>query len=512
MLTPDQIEALRIQSGQIISPVIEFLISDIASRIAEAGQLTSTAAYQIWRAQNLGLSQRQLKKELRKRLKVSHRKLRELLTQAAEVGYDFDIKRFPFVQAVPFDQNEQLQQIVQAAADMADENLTNLTQTMGFVTYDGMATELTEAYRKSCDFAFEKVFTGAQDYNSAIRQATKGLAEKGIQTIDYESGVHRSLEAAVRGNIMGGLGLMQEQITQRNHDDLGCDGWEISAHRGSAPDHEDIQGKQFTDKEFRELNNSPKRRPIGTLNCGHSAMGIIMGINDPQYTPEELAEMKRENAEGITYEDGKHYTLYEATQRQRGLERTLRKQKRKILIDEKTGDKEKLAIDQTRYVVANDEYHRFSKAAGLRLQHERANVPGFGAKQHLKAESAAEKRHLVVETIGRSVGAKAKNYKVYNPVTGEDMPLTEDSRITQPKNHIMAGKGRDRQIDQIQFLLDKYGGDPLEWTKEKGFGYVDDEYGESHFVELHWYQEPSVGKVRMKIKIQPDGRIYLEED
>ena len=102
MFSPDQIEALRIQSGQIISPVIEFLISDIASRIAEAGQLTSTAAYQIWRAQNLGFSQRQLKKELRKRLKVSHRELRKLLTQAAEVGYDFDIKRFPCVQAVPF--------------------------------------------------------------------------------------------------------------------------------------------------------------------------------------------------------------------------------------------------------------------------------------------------------------------------------------------------------------------------------------------------------------------------
>jgi hypothetical protein len=103
------------------------------------------------------------------------------------------------------DQNESLQRIVQTAADMADENFTNLTQTMGFVTHDGKVTELTEAYRKSCDFAFEKIFTGAQDYNSAIRDATRGLAEKGIQTIDYESGTHRSLEAAVRGNFMGGI-------------------------------------------------------------------------------------------------------------------------------------------------------------------------------------------------------------------------------------------------------------------------------------------------------------------
>lgn len=396
MLTPDQIEALRIKSGQIIGPVIEFLISDIASRISEAGQLTSTAAYQIWRAQNLGISQKKLKTELQKRLKVSKSQLQALLKQAAEVGYDFDISRFPTVEAIPFDENESLQRIVQTAAKMADENFTNLTQTMGFVTYDGKVTGLTEAYRKSCDFAFEKVFTGAQDYNSAVRQAVKGLAEKGIQTIDYESGVHRSLEAAVRGNFMGGINIMSREINQHNHDMLGCDGWEISAHEFSAPDHEPFQGRQYSDAEFQRLQ-AMLVRDFESFSCGHDVMGIILGINEPQYTPEKLEAMRRRNEEGFVI-DGKHYTGYEATQRQRGLERTLRKQKRKILIDEKTGDKEKLAIDQTRYVVANDEYHRFSKAAGLRLQHERANVPGFGAKQHSAAEKTEREKKITKKT------------------------------------------------------------------------------------------------------------------
>ena len=120
--------------------------------------------------------------------------------------------------------------------------------------------------------------------------------------------------------------------------------------------------------------------------------------------------------------------------------------------------------------------------------------------------------YSIALNIGRSVGAKAKSYMAYNPLSGEDMPLTEGTRIVQPKNHVMAGKGRDRQIDEIDLLLDTYGGDPLEWTKEKGVGYVDDEYGDSHCVELHWYQEPSVGQAKMKIKVQPDGRIYLDED
>ena len=117
---------------------------------------------------------------------------------------------------------------------------------MGAVMPNGKAVGLTDAYRQACDFAFTKVSTGAQDYASAIREATRNLAENGIVTVDYESGVHTSMEAAVRRSVMGGLGLMQEQISQQNHDDFGCDGWEISAHAASAPDHEPIQGSTVT--------------------------------------------------------------------------------------------------------------------------------------------------------------------------------------------------------------------------------------------------------------------------
>lgn len=386
MLTPDEIDVLGYKSQEIINPIVDYLIQDIARRISQAGQLTSTASYLIWKTQNLGVSQRQLKKELRKRLKVSHRELRQLLTQSAEVGYNFDISKLPYVQAVPFAQNETIQQIIGAAVQMAQEDLSNMVQTLGFVGPNGQALPLTQAYQQACDFAFQKVATGAQDYNSAIRQATAGLASKGIVTIDYASGVHTSLEAAVRRNVMGALGIMQEKISQQNHDDLGCDGWEISAHAASAPDHEPIQGKQYSDEEYERLNNS-LQRPIGTLNCGHSAFPILMGIHEPQYTPEELEKFREDNEKGIIY-NGKHYTMYEATQRQRLLERKIRKVKRRILVDEKLGDTERLSIDRTKYVVTNDEYRRFSKAAGLRVRHERMEMTGFGPKQHGAAEES----------------------------------------------------------------------------------------------------------------------------
>lgn len=373
MLTPEQVEALRDIASHIIDPVSDYLIEDIAQRISNAGQLTSTAAYEIWRAQQLGISQRQIKKELRKRLKVSHKELRRLLVQAAEVGYDFDLKRLP-VQAVPISANESLQQIVATAIELAGKDLNNITQTLGMVDPFGQALPLQDVYRSCTDFAFKQVVTGVSDYNTAIRTACANIAKYGVRTIDYESGVHTSLEAAVRRNIMGGLGLMNERIEQANHDEMGCNGWEISAHANSAPDHEPIQGKQYSDAEYIALNNSLVRR-IGTLNCGHVAFPIILGINSPQYSEAELTDLRRQNEAGITYQ-GKHYTGYEATQMQRKIERSIRLQKNRILVDKATGDTDKRTIDQVKLRRLNEEYRRFCQAAGLRTEPERMWIAG----------------------------------------------------------------------------------------------------------------------------------------
>lgn len=371
MLTPDQIQALGDQAAQMTVSMEEYLIRDIARRVREAGQLTSTAAYQVWRAQRLGLSRRQIEKMLRRELKVSHKRLRELLTQSAEVGYNFDLSRLPR-KAVPFGENATLQQLVAASVELAKKDFTDLVQTMGLVAPDGKAYPLRKAYLKIIDFAFQQVITGTADHQTAIRQATRKLADYGLRSIDYQSGVHTSLEAAVRRNILGGLGLMQEKISQLDHDLLEADGWEISAHAASAPDHEPIQGRQYSDEAFQRLNDSLARR-IGTLNCGHAAFPILLGVSQPQYTEAELARSREENARGIQYE-GKRYTLYQATQKQRKLERAIRRQKRRVMAAEETGDGEGTAAAKTRLALLRRRYWEFSGAAGLRVQEERTWV------------------------------------------------------------------------------------------------------------------------------------------
>ena len=119
MLTAEQIAALRDYAGKLTDPINDYLIRDIAERIAKAGQFTSTAQYQIWAAQQMGLSQTEIKKRLKKLLGVSNDEIKKLLTQSAEVGYRFDLKALPTADAIPFSENHVLQEIVSAAVKLS---------------------------------------------------------------------------------------------------------------------------------------------------------------------------------------------------------------------------------------------------------------------------------------------------------------------------------------------------------------------------------------------------------
>lgn len=382
MLTPDQISALRDTAGQLADPINNYLLADIARRIAEAGQLTSTASYQIWRAQQLGISQAEIKKRLRKLMKKTAEEVDSLLKQTAKVGYEFDLQNFPHAEAVPFSKNTSIQQMVTMVAEMTDGELTNITKTLGMVDPYGNAFPLQEIYRRTMDYAFNEVYYGAADYQTTIRRVTSKLARYGVRVIDYKNGKHTSLEATVRRNVMGGIGLLQEEISQYNYDELGADGWEISAHAASAPDHEPIQGRQYSNESYEKLNSSLKRR-IGTLNCGHVAFPIILGVSEPQYTEEQLQQLTDDNKKGITYQ-GKQYTMYEATQKQRELERQIRAQKRQVMVVEAAGDEANLVVNKTRLRILNREYKQFSTDAGIPMQHERTEVAGFNVSDSSK--------------------------------------------------------------------------------------------------------------------------------
>ena len=101
--------------------------------------------------------------------------------------------------------------------------------------------------------------------------------------------------------------------------------------------------------------------------------------------------------------------------------------------------------------------------------------------------------------IGRSVGAKARTYDIVDPETGEIFHFAEGTRLQDVQ--VFAGKGTRTPLHEgvAEGLSRQFGGTPAEWQHVKGHGIID-YYGEMLEAEVHWFQEPTVGKVKFKVK------------
>lgn len=93
---------------------------------------------------------------------------------------------------------------------------------------------------------------------------------------------------------------------------------------------------------------------------------------EPTYSEKDLEALKGENHK---FEfDGKEYNGYSATQKQREIERTIRKLKRRRIAYKAAGLDDKATATNIRLLRLSKEYKDFSKAAGLPEQRERMKV------------------------------------------------------------------------------------------------------------------------------------------
>lgn len=368
-MTSAQRDGLKDAVLALTEPMIDDLVKDISRRIKGAGAITETAEYQIYRAQALGASKKEVERRVAEQLKLQE----EVISSLFEYVLD---------KSLAYEDNGSLQQMADAYAEMTKSKTAEMLQNLWGTAPDGQVLPLQDAYARALDFAFRETATGVLDMETAIRRAVMPLAKRGLRTIEQKSGRSIGIEYACRRYIMDQLGALDDEVQKANHDRLGCDGWEISAHAACAPDHEPIQGRQYSDAEYEQLNNSLQRR-IGHLNCGHTASPIILGVNAPQYTEAELKQFAEDNERGITY-NGKHYTLYQAGQEQATMENAIRNLRRQILADEETKSPD-LQKHQIRLRVLQSEYTKFCKAANLSTRNERLQVAGFGRSQASKA-------------------------------------------------------------------------------------------------------------------------------
>lgn len=383
MLTADEIESLPIGLEKQFRQLEKRIMRDIIRRLKNAEEITRTADWQIYRASELGKAADDIKKEITEALGASEDEVNRIYTDAAKTDWTRSKKLYKSVgqAAIAYKDNEPLKQLVVAIKKQTADELKNITRTLGVATANKgkiKTVSLTEYYTDMLDAAVLDISSGAFDYNTVLQHTVTQLANSGIRTINYDSVSKRPtsarIDVAARRAVMTGIGQLTAQVSEDNANALGTDMYEVSAHSCCRPEHVEWQGGWYTMAQLKSVCGYGKVDGLKGANCGHDFYPVIPGVSEPSYTPEELKQMKADEAEKHEYK-GKEYTKYEASQKQRRLERTIAARYHAVdLLKEGGADEKTIQDAKISYQAVSQEYTRFSRAMGLTPQRERINL------------------------------------------------------------------------------------------------------------------------------------------
>lgn len=411
MLTEEQLEIY----GGVLVPVFQQLeqdiIADIARRVRKEERWTETAELQAEGLRRLGWSPYRIRIEVMRRLQankeyaamVERNTLEAKAAQQAAIDEAREALReqapelFETVGNMAFRNDlslwEQAGQrltrggaVDRAVREMrkrATGDILNLTRTMGFSFPTG-SVPARRAFTAALNSALTQAVSGTVSYQQACANAVRLLTQSGLRHIDYKNGVTRQIDTAVRNAVLTASAQLSGEIMQANIEESGVAYVQVSAHWGARDSHAVWQGKVYSLAEFRSVcgyGEPSNPDHIYSYNCRHTHYPYWPGISEPvEYPPEP----------GPFEADGKTYTYYQATQRQRAMERSIRAMKRDALTQDAMGDKGALAAAKIRLDEKTAAYKRFSAQVNMRPRLERTQV--FGYDRSAAARASKEVR------------------------------------------------------------------------------------------------------------------------
>ena len=432
MLSERQLQALLKQFEDRMQGVTERYLTAMGEHLRAIGRLTATDVHRLTEMRRLNGNISRIMQAVAEAADMSVRDLLKVFQQVAESDAAFAATYFGGVDGVKGKPSlsTPVERILKAQLRITAQSFKNLSQT----------TILAEGYRSAVDVAIQTVQSGLTDYQSAIRAAMKQAAVEGLRVQYPRSGMTRRLDSAVRQNVLDGVRALNNDILRQLGNEYGADGVEISAHALCAADHLPYQGRQFSNREFQDIQNRLDR-PFGMWNCKHTVFPIILGVSEPAHTEEELAAYRRNSSEAVEI-GGRTMTRYEWTQEQRRIETAVRYQKDIAIAAKASGDDYARREAQARINDLQARYARISEAAGLTEQPERMAVAGFRRVKtvaELKNPPKPDIINLPNIKVWKSVGAKNINSDVLDLLTGERYHISSGRAIRDVQ--VFAGKG-----------------------------------------------------------------------
>ena len=385
-ITEKDIESVPQPIVSLFNDLEQTIMLDIIRRLqANNKEITRSADWQINRLYELGKSKEEIKSYIKNTLNLSDEQIDKVFSNVISSGYARDKSLYDAVgkSFIPYEDNLQLQQLVNSMITQTKGELKNITGSLGFALREPNSTKLTytpltDYYQSTLDKAITQIATGAFDYNTVLRNTVKEMTNSGLRYIDYDSGYSSRVSVAVRRAVLTGYNQVVANINESNAEKLETNYFETTYHSGARPSHQPWQGRVYSKEELVSVCGLGTVTGLCGANCYHNYYPFIKGVSERTYTDEELNRMNQEDNEKREFR-GKSYTKYEALQRQRKLETVMRaeRQEIKLLTEGGAGDDDIMSAN-ARYNKTSDEYARLSKAMNLPQQRQRVNIDGLG--------------------------------------------------------------------------------------------------------------------------------------
>jgi len=373
MLEGKELDRAIEQIMQRLRSVNLLYIRKIAMQIRKIGEMGQASINRLIAMAEMNADIAEITERLRLVAAVNAQQLRQVFVKAMnETFTDPRFRRYLAKYPLQNAQRQRIERYVQTIYRQTAANMYNYSNT----------TAITRGYADAIDKAVLAASTGVASYTETMRDTIRELGTAGMQVV-YESGYHRRLDTAVRQNIVDAVNQINKNASLMLGEELGYDAVEISAHAMSAPDHEPVQGHVFLKEQFNRMQAGLDftdtdgnhfegfRRPIGEWNCRHTPI-------KRKWTPEQLQQFIDDNKAGCVI-DGKHRTLYEATQMMRDIETQVRREKDAAVAAQAAGD-DVLRQDCQRNINALvKRYAEVAKASGAAEKRQRMTVEGFRA-------------------------------------------------------------------------------------------------------------------------------------
>ena len=373
MLSDNELTALTQPIIAIYNQIEMALLEQVAKRFDVYDKVGGSLEWQLKKLDELGALTTESVKVIASMSKKGEKEIAQMLKDASLGNIDMDLLDAAFTNGFIFvdPQKLMLTEALRATIELSYKSLGK--------TYKLIQTKALEstrqAYMDIINRAYIETASGIYDYNTSIRGALRDMADQGITGATYRRGnryVKYSIEGTVRRDTITAVNQLANKGAEKITKEIGAKYVEVSAHIGARvsvdpiANHAGWQGKVYRldgEDEYPNLKESTGYpddiQGLGGVNCRHRMFPFFPGISVPN--PHQIDE--KENKK-----------VYEATQKQRAMERNIRAIKKRLIVAKASGDMNTAKEYRTKLTQKQAEIEKFCKDNGLRRQTEREMV------------------------------------------------------------------------------------------------------------------------------------------